>query len=61
MAGCLESERPVGESRSRWEVAVGRGAIDILPMPKWKAATRKREDWRQKIGKALARKRAEAP
>jgi len=27
MAGCLESKRPVGEPRSRWEVAVGRDAV----------------------------------
>jgi len=61
MAGCLESKRPVGEPRRRWEVAVVSDAVDILPMAKWKAATRKREGWRQKSGKAMARKRAEAP
>jgi hypothetical protein len=61
MAGCVESKRPMGEPKSRWEVAVGRDAIDILPMPKRKEGTRKREGWRQKIGKAMARKRAEAP
>jgi hypothetical protein len=43
------------------EVAVGRDAVDIFPMPKWKASARMREGWRQKIGKAMTRKRAEAP
>jgi hypothetical protein len=51
----------LGEPRSRWKVAVRRDAVDILPMPEWKVATRKREGWRQKIGKAMTRKRAEAP
>jgi hypothetical protein len=42
MAGCVESKRLVGEPRVRWEDAIGRDAVDLLPMQKWKAATRKK-------------------
>jgi hypothetical protein len=31
----------MGEPRSRWEFAGRRDAVHILPMPEWRAATRK--------------------
>jgi hypothetical protein len=35
MAGYLESKRPAGEPRGRWEDAViGRDAVDLLPKQK---------------------------
>ena len=62
MAGCLERKGPVGEPGVGWVDAVGRDAVDLPPMrKKWKAGTRKREGWWQKVGQALARRRTEAP
>jgi hypothetical protein len=43
-----------GKPRDRWEDVVWKDAIDLLWIRNWKAATRKKEDWRKKIGKVMA-------
>ena len=47
--------------RGRWEAAFWKDAVDFLQVRNWKTKPREREDWKKVIGKAMARKRAEAP
>jgi hypothetical protein len=51
----------VGRPRNRWEDVIQRGAANLLRIRNWKAAARDKEEWRKKIGEAMARKLAEAP
>lgn len=46
--------------RGRWEAAFWKDAVDFLQVRNWKTKPREREDWKKVIGKAMARKRAEA-
>ena len=47
--------------RGRWEAAFWKDALDFLQVRNWKAKAKEREDWKEVIGKAMARKRPEAP
>jgi hypothetical protein len=47
--------------RGSWEAAFWKDAVDFLQVRNWKAKAEEREDWKKVIGKAMARKRAEAP
>jgi hypothetical protein len=55
---CFGGGRPVGRPRNGWE-DIQRDAANLLQIRNWKAAERDK-DWRKKVGKAMARKRAEA-
>jgi hypothetical protein len=57
----FERGRPLGRSRNRWEDVTQRDAANLLRIWNWKAAARDKEEWRKKVGKAVAQKRAEAP
>jgi hypothetical protein len=53
--------RPVGRPRNRWEDIIQRDAGSLLQIRNWKAAARDKEEKRNNVGEAMARKRAEAP
>jgi hypothetical protein len=50
----------VGRPRNRWEDVTQRDEANLLRIRKWKAAARD-EEWKKKVGEAMARKRAEVP
>jgi hypothetical protein len=52
--------RPEGRPRNRWEYVIQRDAANLLRIRNWKAAARD-EEWRKKVGEAMALKRAETP
>jgi hypothetical protein len=54
-------KKALRKPRSRWQDAVRRHVVDLPQIRNWKVAARKREVWRKEIGKAMARKHAEAP
>jgi hypothetical protein len=56
---CYGREKPVGRQRNRWEDVIQRDAANLLHIRNWKAAARGKEEWRKKVGEAMARKRAE--
>jgi hypothetical protein len=51
----------VGKPRNRWEDVIQTDAANLLRIRNWKAVARDNEEWRKKVGEAMARKRAEAP
>jgi hypothetical protein len=53
--------KTVGRPRNRWEDFIQKDAANMLRIRNWKAAAREKEEWRKKVGEAMARKRAEAP
>jgi len=61
LGSCFGGGRPVGRPRNRWEDVIQRDAANLLRIRNWKAAARDKEEWRKKVGEAMARKRAEAP
>jgi hypothetical protein len=44
-----------------WEDVIQRDAANVLRIRKWEAEARDKEEWRNKFGEAMARKRAESP
>jgi hypothetical protein len=40
---------------------IQRDAANLFRIRKWKAAARVKEEWSNKVGEAMARKRSEAP
>jgi hypothetical protein len=56
---CFGGGRPVGRQRNRCEDVIQRNAANRIQ--NWKAAARNKEEWRKKIVKVMAQKRAEAP
>jgi hypothetical protein len=50
----------VGRPRNRWEDVIQRDEANLLRIRNWKAAPRDKEEWRKKVGEAMALKRAEA-
>jgi hypothetical protein len=51
----------VGRPRIRWEDAVQKDALQILGMRGWRRRAENREEWRQLLREAKARKRAVVP
>jgi hypothetical protein len=60
LVSCFGEGRPVGRPQNRWEDVIQRNAANLLQIRNWKAAARDKEEWRKKVGEAMARKRAEA-
>ncbi|KAJ4451355.1 hypothetical protein ANN_02817 [Periplaneta americana] len=54
-------KRPVGRPLDRWEDIVQEDTISLLQLRNRKVAGRDREEWRERIGKDMALKRAEEP
>jgi hypothetical protein len=48
----------VGRPRNRWEGIIQRDEANLLRIRNWKAAARDKEEWRKKVGEAMALKRA---
>jgi hypothetical protein len=61
LRNCFGEGRPVGRQRNRWEDVIQRDAANLLRILNWKAVARDKEEWRKKVGEAMARKMAEAP
>jgi hypothetical protein len=61
LGSCFGDGRPVVRPRNRWEDVIRRDAANLLRIRNWKAAASDKEEWRKKVGEAMARKRAEAP
>jgi hypothetical protein len=61
LGSCFGRRRPVGRLRNRWQGAIQRDATNLLRIWNWKAAARDKEEWRKKVGEAMARKWAEPP
>jgi hypothetical protein len=53
-------KKALGKPRSKWQDAVWKHVVDLSQIRNLKVAERKREVWRKEIGKAIARKQAEA-
>jgi hypothetical protein len=60
LGNCFGGGRPVGRQRNRWEDVIQRDAVNLLRILNWKAVARDKEEWRKKVGEAMARKQAEA-
>jgi hypothetical protein len=60
LGSCFGGGRPVERPRNRWEDVIQRNAANLLQIRNWKAAARDKEEWRKKVGEAMARKRAKA-
>jgi hypothetical protein len=58
---CFGGGRPVGRPRNKWADVIQRDAANLLRIRNWKAAARDKEEWRKKVGEAMALKRSEAP
>jgi hypothetical protein len=54
--GKFNNTRPVGRPRIRWEDAVQNGALQILGTQGWRRRAENREEWRQLLREARARK-----
>ena len=61
IGGRFGGRKPPGQPRDRWEDAGWRDDVDWLQIRNWKAAARKKDDWRKEMGEAMSRKRAEVP
>jgi hypothetical protein len=61
LEGSLGGRRSAGKLRNRWEDEVWKDGTILLNMKNWRTASRRRNDWRDKICEAKARKRAEDP
>jgi hypothetical protein len=48
--------RPVGRPRIRWEDAVQKDALQLLGTRGWRRRTKNRDEWRQLLREAKARK-----
>jgi hypothetical protein len=48
----------MGRPRNRWKV-IQKDSANLFCIRNWKAAAR--DEWRKKVGEAMAQKRAEAP
>ncbi|KAJ4438448.1 hypothetical protein ANN_14393 [Periplaneta americana] len=56
-----EGKRTVGRPRNRWEDMVEEDTTSLLRLRNWKVAARDKEEWRGRIGEAMARKLAKEP
>jgi hypothetical protein len=54
LRSCFGGGRPVRRPRNRWEDAIQRDAASLLRIWNWRAAARDREEWRKKVGEAMA-------
>jgi hypothetical protein len=54
--GKFHNTRPVGRSRTRWEDAVQKDALQILGTRRWRRRAENREEWRQLLREAKAQK-----
>jgi hypothetical protein len=54
--GKFHNTRPVGRPRIRWEDAVQKDALQILGTRRWWIRAENREEWRQLLREAKARK-----
>jgi hypothetical protein len=57
LESCFGGGRPVGIPRNRWKDVIQRDAANLLRIRIWKATARDKEEWRKKVGEAMARKR----
>jgi hypothetical protein len=55
--GKFHNTRPVGRPRIRWEDAVQKDALQILGTRGWRRRAESRDEWRQLLREAKARKR----
>jgi hypothetical protein len=60
LGSCFGGGKPVRRPRNRLKDVIQRDAANLLRIRKWKAAARDKEECRNKVGEAMARKRAEA-
>jgi hypothetical protein len=54
LGSCFGRGRPVGSPRNRWEDAIQRDTANLLQIRNWKAVARDKEEWRKKVGEAMA-------
>jgi hypothetical protein len=57
----VSTKKPAGKPRNRWKDEVLNDAVKLLIRKKWRAAGRRRGDWRKKPWEVMARKRVEQP
>jgi hypothetical protein len=57
LGSCVGGGRPVGRPQNRWE-DIQRDAANLLRIQNCKAAARDEEEWRKKVGEAMALKGA---
>jgi hypothetical protein len=55
LESCFGGGRPVGRPPNIWEDAIQRDAANLLWIWNWKATARD-EEWKKKVGKAMAQK-----
>jgi hypothetical protein len=58
LGNCFGGGRPVGRPQNRWEDVIQRDTANLLRIQNWKAAARDKEEWRKKVGEAMALKGA---
>jgi hypothetical protein len=51
----------VRRPRNRWKDVIQRDAANLLRILNWRSVARYKEEWKKKVGKAVTRKRTEAP
>ncbi|KAJ4449323.1 hypothetical protein ANN_00721 [Periplaneta americana] len=61
LEGQYGGKRPVERPWNRWEDMVQEDTTNLLRLQNWKVAARDREEWRGRIGEAMAQKWAEEP
>jgi hypothetical protein len=54
LGSSFRGERPVGRPRNRWEYTIQRVTANLLWIQNWKSVAKDKEEWRKKVGEAMA-------